>query len=238
MMRRRFLILLLAAAGLTALGAGYLQSNRVRGLFLLDNLVVRVETDRRAVALTFDDGPTPEFTPAVLDILAAEGATATFFVTGREASENAAAARAIVADGHELANHSWSHADMRGMDADGIARELDLTDATLRAAGQTGDILFRPPYGNIPLLMPVIAAGRSRTTVLWDIEPESDPRVDGTPESIASYVIDRVGPGSIILLHVMYESRDATRKALPMVIAGLHDRGYEVVTVSNLLGRD
>lgn len=236
--RRRLAALRVSAAllvsALLALPAAW-QASKSRSFQLIGHAVTRVDTPRKLVALTFDDGPTPEHTAEVLDTLGQHGARATFFVTGAELARHPELGRAIVDHGHELGNHSYSHERMLGRSLDFIAAELETTDRLIRAAGHTGPIYFRPPYGKRLLALPYSLRESGRTSVLWDIEPETYPAVTASPENIVTHVLDRAQPGSIILLHLMYPGRETSRQALPGILAGLRARGYEMVPLSELL---
>lgn len=206
-----------------------------RSFQLFDTMVARVETDRPVIALTFDDGPTGIYTDQALALLAKENVRATFFLTGQEVAGNPGAARAIAVAGHELGNHSWSHQRMVFRSMSFIRTELQQTDAALRSIGYRGPIHFRSPYGKRLVALPLYLHQTGRLNIFFDIEPESDPDVDGDAGRIAAHVTERARPGSIVLLHVMYGSRQASRDALPMIISELKRRGFEFVTVSELL---
>lgn len=203
----------------------------------MGKLVTRVACSEKVVALTFDDGPTEEFADAILAALAEHNVKATFFVTGREVEENLAAARRIAEQGHELGNHSYSHPRMIFKWPPTIRQELEKTDAAIRSAGYQGQIHFRPPYGKRLFVLPWYLAQMGKTTVMWDIEPESFPEVAASADSIVEHIMQRVQPGSIILLHLMYKSREESRNALPKLVAALKRQGYSFATVSELLSR-
>jgi peptidoglycan/xylan/chitin deacetylase (PgdA/CDA1 family) len=202
---------------------------------VLGRIVARVETDQPVVALTFDDGPTVEFTGEILEVLAAEGVPATFFAVGEALEKRPEACQALVAAGHELGNHSYSHRPLILASYGTIRAEIERTDALIRACGYDGPIAFRPPNGKKLLLLPAYLAANGRTTVTWDVGPEGDREVAADRERIAAYVLERVQPGSIVLLHAMYRSRAESRAALPAIIQGLKARGYRLVTLSTLL---
>lgn len=231
----RFAAGLVALAVLSAALFGVHLYSKSRTSQLFGEIVTRVETDRPVVALTLDDGPSARFTNEVLTILRERNAKATFFVTGREAGENLAQTRMIVHAGHEIGNHSYSHANMAFMGPASVKDEVERTDAAIRAAGYEGEILFRPPSGKKLVSLPWYLSQHSRKTIMWDVEPESYPEVADNPDALAKYVIDHAKNGSIILLHAMYRSRDVSRQALPLVIDGLRQKGFELVTVSQLL---
>lgn len=209
--------------------------SRSRDFQLFGEIVNRVETAENVVALTFDDGPTPEYTHGVLDVLAAKGVLATFFLMGIDAERHVAETQAIIRAGHEIGNHTLSHDDMTWADEAEAAREIERTDAAIRAAGYQGDIHFRPPFGKKLFGLPLYLAKHDRTTVTWDVEPESFDDVAATADGITQHVLAETKPGSIIILHVMYKSRETSRQALPGIIDGLKARGFRFVTVSDLL---
>lgn len=219
--------------GLLGTGAWRLHKSRTHQLF--GERVRRVETPDSLVALTFDDGPTPGFTDEVLEILGRTGTPATFFVVGSSVEASPAAAAALAAAGHELGNHSYSHRVMVGRTPAWVTREIARTDSLIRAAGYRGPIHFRPPYGKRLVVLPWVLSRMDRTTVLWDIEPESFREVAADPDRIRAHVLERVRPGSIILLHPFFEARRPTLEALPGLIEELRVRGYRPVTVSELL---
>lgn len=214
---------------------GFWQLSSSRNFQVTGELISRVNTDERLIALTFDDGPTQKHTDSVLAILDEHNVKATFFVTGREVETFPDETIKIMAAGHELGNHSWSHPRMVLKSPAFVAEEIEKTDAALRAIGYKENILFRPPYGKKLLVLPWYLQKTDRTSVTWDIEPETWPEVAKSSETIAAHVLDEAQPGSIILLHVMYDSREESRKALPAIIKGLKDKGYTFVTVSDLI---
>ncbi|QUN07563.1 polysaccharide deacetylase family protein [Shewanella yunxiaonensis] len=225
--------LLISALILLVVIAALFLVSRSRNYQLFGDLVSHVDTDKPLVALTFDDGPSKRYTAEILAVLNQYQVHATFFVTGREASRHSAEAHAIVDAGHDLGNHSWSHSRMLLRSPSFIATEIELTDAVIRQAGYSGDIYFRPPYGKKLFLLPWYLASHHRTTVTWNMEPDSD--LNANAQTIAQKVLAEVTPGSIILLHVMYASRDASRGALPLIIEGIQGKGYQLVTLSQLL---
>lgn len=189
----------------------------------------------RVVALTFDDGPTARYTDEVLDILREEGVKATFFVIGTALERDLSVCQRIAAEGHELGNHSYSHWPMVLRSYGDIGDEIERTDAVIRQCGYEGEIHFRPPNGKKYLLLPLYLALNGRTAILWDIGPEGDREVAADDARITDYVLERARPGSIVLLHLMYDSRAESREALPAIIRGLQAEGYRFVTVSELL---
>lgn len=206
--------------------------SKSRTFQLAGEIVNRVDTIEKVVALTFDDGPT-EWTPEILNVLAAMKIPATFYLNGadldRHPDEGAAMARA----GHEIGNHTYTHRRMMLVSAATVAEEIERTDAAIARTGYRGPVTFRPPYGKKLWALPRYLANHGRTTVTWDLEPDSA----GTPttEQIVTDTVENVRPGSIILLHVMLKSRSVSRSAVPQIIDRLQSEGYQFVTVSELL---
>ncbi|HYG56608.1 MAG TPA: polysaccharide deacetylase family protein [Symbiobacteriaceae bacterium] len=235
MWKRRVVIAVVALL----LGAGALwPAHKSRTFQFFGEIVARVETDRKVVALTFDDGPIPGRTEEILGILRELSVPATFFVTGRELEEHMTQGKQLVAGGHELGNHSYSHARtlaLRSVEAFGA--EIERTDALIREAGYQGEIHFRPPYGKKLFTGPWYLSRTGRKTITWDVEPESYPEVAVSAERIAGHVQQNARPGSIILLHVMYGSRAESVRAVRPIVEGLRAEGYRFVTVSELLAR-
>lgn len=214
---------------------GLWQLSTSRSFQLFGTIVPRVDIQEKAVALTFDDGPSPQYAPYVLDLLKKKGVTATFFLLGSQIDLHPAAARAIALDGHEIGNHTYNHHNTALVSGETAKREVERTDAAIRRTGYKGEILFRPPYCKKFIALPLYLARHNRITVTWDVEPESYSEVASDPVRIAAHVLANVRPGSIVLLHVMAGSRENTRAALPQIIDGLRARGYRFVTVSELM---
>jgi peptidoglycan/xylan/chitin deacetylase (PgdA/CDA1 family) len=223
----------LAVALIVPMAAWRLSKSRTFQCF--GSMVARVDTSAPVVALTLDDGPSSEYTEEVLSVLREYDVKATFFVTGRALEDNMAAARRIVAEGHELGNHSYSHQHMILKSYGFVQQEIEATDRLIREAGYEGDIHFRSPYGKRLTVLPYYLHRTGRLNIFFDVEPESYPEVAAAADRIVDHVVEGVRPGSIVLLHVMAESRTESRKALPGIIQGLEERGYHFVTVSELL---
>jgi len=190
------------------------------------------------VALTFDDGPTLIHGSTVLEILRTHGAKATFFICGRDAEQEPNLLKTMLMEGHELGNHSWSHKRMVLQTWSTVKREVENTDAVIRTAGQHGHIHFRPPYCAKLFVLPAFLRLTGRSTVTWDVEPDSPLRARAlNREEIVSAALIQTQPGSIILLHAMFKHNAPTREALPPILEGLSERGFSIVTVSELLSK-
>ncbi|QIG81879.1 polysaccharide deacetylase family protein [Sphingosinithalassobacter tenebrarum] len=211
---------------------GLWRLSKARCFALFVTPLCRVQTPEKLVALTFDDGPRREGVSIALDALARNDAHATFFLIGDEMARHPGEARRLVDAGHEIANHSFYHRRMVDVSPAAARREIDRTDALLKAEGGGDTLLFRPPYGSKLTGLPLALRGAGHRMVMWDVEDPPE-RLDA--RQYADRILEQVRPGSIILMHIMYDSRATAREALPLVLAGLARRGYRVVTVGQLL---
>jgi peptidoglycan/xylan/chitin deacetylase (PgdA/CDA1 family) len=234
-LRRPVLVVSLPLVALIVLAA-VRELARSRSVQLFGTIVAEAPPRDSLVALTIDDGPGDVVVDSLIEVLRAHGARATFFVTGRELAESPEAGARLVAAGHELGNHSYSHAHLVLKSPARVREEVERTDSLVRAAGQRGTIWFRPPFGYKLVGLPWYLWQTGRTTVMWSIEPDSYVDVAATPDGIVRHVLDRVHPGSIILLHAWYPSRVTSRAAIGPLVDSLHQRGYHVVPVGQLLG--
>jgi peptidoglycan/xylan/chitin deacetylase (PgdA/CDA1 family) len=212
-----------AASGVAALAAAGRSASRLRS------------NGRPAAALTFDDGPHPPYTEQVLETLARYDVAATFFCVGLHARSYPDLVRRIVDEGHQLANHTWSHPVLGDLDEAQVRTQLDRTDELLDAAGRSGRPLFRPPYGAItPEFVEWLESDPAgRTMVLWDVEAFDWARPGS--DAIADRVLAEVSPGSIVLLHDGGGDRSQTVAALPSIVESLLERDYALDTVGALL---
>jgi peptidoglycan-N-acetylglucosamine deacetylase len=187
------------------------------------------------VALTFDDGPTPNSTPLILDVLERTHTPATFFVLGRYVSAFPYLLQQEWADGFAIGYHSWDHPDMTTLSAAGVQAQFANTIAAVRdAIGPSGCHWFwRPPYGSYNAFVVSQAQSFGLTTITWDVDPAdwSRPGV----QAIAARVLAYVHPGAIILMHDGPALREQTAAALPIILQGLKDRGLQPVTLPRLL---
>lgn len=186
---------------------------------------------RRAIALTFDDGPS-RYTDDVLRILRRFKARATFFVLGNRLGGRGALLRRMLREGHDLGNHTFNHANLSG-GGPGAYAQLRRTSARIRAATRFRPCLFRAPYGAVGALTGV-ARSLGMTTIEWDVDPRDWSR-PGTG-AIYGRVVSGGRAGSIVVMHDGGGPRDQTVTALPGILRTLRRRGYRFVTVSELLG--
>ncbi|MEU8815446.1 polysaccharide deacetylase family protein [Actinoplanes sp. NPDC048796] len=191
-------------------------------------------TAEKLVALTFDDGPLPDYTPRFLDALDKAQVPATFFLVGRHLEANSSLVRNRL-DRHEVANHSWSHDDLATLDLAGARRELERTHEAIRKYLGREPTLMRPPYGHLGGSTVLAADAMGYDIVLWSHQMR-ERQYASDPEAQARDLIDSMRPGSIILAHdAGTKRRLVALDALPTMIAGLRSRGYRFVTVSELL---
>ncbi len=198
-------------------------------------VVSRVETDKKVIAITFDDGPTPGFTDEVLEILRRENVKASFFLIGSEIEKHLDEAKKINAAGHEIGNHSFSHTRMIMVSPSFVQSEIKKTDDLIRAAGYNEPTHFRPPYGKKLFALPWYLSSHHRKTITWDVEPESYPNIAKDTRAIVEHVLAKARNGSIVLLHVMNDRERKSMRAVEPIVKGLKERGFQFVTVSELL---
>jgi cellulose synthase/poly-beta-1,6-N-acetylglucosamine synthase-like glycosyltransferase/peptidoglycan/xylan/chitin deacetylase (PgdA/CDA1 family)/spore germination protein YaaH len=199
----------------------------------------------KRVVISFDDGPDPQWTPKILDVLKRYNVKATFFIIGLEAEKYPGLLKRVYREGHEIGNHTFTHPDISNINAQYARVELNLTERLMAAKIGIKPVLFRPPYSvdqepdTADEVRPLeLTQSMGYITVGDKIDPDDwrdDPRP--SPEQITKSVMDQLGHGSIILLHDGGGNRANTVKALPMIIEALHARGYQIVSVHELLGK-
>jgi len=184
------------------------------------------------IALTFDDGPHPTLTPILLDILARNNARATFYVVGSRVTNHPEIVGRMSKEGHEIGNHTYSHPDLRSLSARQIQSELDKTEnAVIQAAG-IAPYSTRPPYGGLNRKVINAIPSKARPIVLWTVDP-LDWKKPGVNE-VARRLLKDAKPGAILLCHDIHED---TVNAMKIVIPQLIQKGYKLVTVSQLLAQ-
>ena len=195
--------------------------------------VTSVTTSTKAVALSFDDGPSP-FTPQVLDVLRHYGAHATFFVLGENLADRSRVLGRMLVSGNEIANGTWTGAHANTLSANALESELRRTDAEIESAVPFRPCLTRPPYRENVGRLTTLAGGLNLTTALWSVDPRDFTLRN--PRTIARRVLAQVRPGSIVILHDGGDNyRWATVQALPIILSTLEHRGYKVMSISQLL---
>lgn len=185
------------------------------------------------VAMTFDDGPHPRNTPRLLDILRARNIKATFYVIGQNVDRYPGIVRRIVAEGHEIGNHTYTHRKLTALGDSAVRTEMQRTeDAIVRAAGVKPRTM-RPPYGALAQRQrELIFSDFNYPTILWSIDPRDWQRPG--PSVVTSRIVGKVHNGAIILAHDLHAP---TVDAMPRTFDGLLSKGYQFVTVSQLLAQ-
>lgn len=186
------------------------------------------------VALTFDDGPHPRYTHAILEVLREYGVTATFFVIGVNVENYPAAFEEIVESGCEIGNHTYTHKNVTAMSDAEIERELDMTEGAIMKYTSKKPTLFRPPQGAYDSRVERITEGRGYDIILWSIDTLDWAHTP--PEKISSSVVSMLDKGDIILMHDYTSHGNSAPEALRVIIPRLLKLGYEFVTVSELIG--
>ena len=215
--------------------------------------VARYGSNPKQVAITFDDGPDPEWTPRILDVLKREHAPATFFLIGLQADKFASITSRVYDEGHEIGNHTFTHPDISNISPTFMKLELNLTERLFASRLGIRTVLFRPPYSidqepdtedqvrplELTQDMGYISVGDKIDPNDWRDNPHR------TAEQITTDVMSHLPPctlydqrcGNIILLHDGGGDRRETVRALPMLIEGIRARGYQIVPVYQLLGK-
>jgi peptidoglycan/xylan/chitin deacetylase (PgdA/CDA1 family) len=204
----------------------------VRGLERLNpDVLFQVATDRKLVAITVDDGPHPEITPRVLDLLRERDVRLTFFVMGTSIAGNEAILERMRAEGHELANHLVEDRPAVLMAEDEFTRQLLAVDPWLDPA--SGFKWMRPGSGWFTSAMVDRVAEHGYRLVLGSIFPHDD--VIHDPEVLSRDVLARIHPGAIVILHDGADERATLPETLGLILDGLAERGYRAVTVTELV---
>ncbi len=186
--------------------------------------------DAKYCALTFDDGPRPEFLANALPLLAEQEIHATFFIVGRQIAAYPEWVKKIQAGGHELGNHSWNHPQLSRMSASGVRSELTRTADRIAQLSGIRPQYVRPPYGAQNKTVRSVIESLGWGMALWTVDPY-DWQGSATANRTASRILGAVHPNAVILMH----EAQPTLKALPTIIAGLRKRGYRMVTYAELM---
>jgi peptidoglycan/xylan/chitin deacetylase (PgdA/CDA1 family) len=185
----------------------------------------------REVALTFDDGPHPESTPKLLEVLRKYNAKATFFVVGSMARKHPDLVAAEVAEGHAVGNHTYNHRNMTSISPEEAAIELRACGDVLRDITGSPTRLFRPPGGRYSRETVALARAEGYTTVFWTVNTAD--YTEPSETRVAQRVLWGASNGAVFLLHDGYQE---TIDALPRILQNLQSRGYRFVTVNDFIG--
>jgi len=203
-----------------------------------DTFFISGSHEEKKIALTFDDGPDSNTTPRIMDILNEFGIKATFFIVGENAIKYPSIVKSLYDNGHQVANHSWSHKRPLNMDAEELLNEINKTNEVLNdILNLTGyySHVFRPPYGLLTREQVDVLKKQGHIAVCWSID--SMDWYTSSAEEIEKCVIESAHSGAIVLLHSAggKDQRNSTIEALPGIITKLSKQGYEFVTIEELL---
>ncbi|MEB2279516.1 polysaccharide deacetylase family protein [Lysinibacillus xylanilyticus] len=213
---------------LLLLGTYKLMNSRTYQLF--GGLTKQVETHHKVVALTFDDGPADN-TNQILSLLEEYNAKATFFLIGAEIEKFPEEARKIAEEGHQIGNHTYSHKRMIFKTPAYYKDEIEKTDQLIQNAGYKGEIDVRPPNGKKLIGLPYYLNKHKRETITWNLEPDT---FYTTVSDKVKYVTENIEPGSIILLHPMYDKTGQALQTIEGILQELAKKGYTFITVNEL----
>jgi peptidoglycan/xylan/chitin deacetylase (PgdA/CDA1 family) len=184
--------------------------------------------------MTFDDGPHPSLTPKLLDILKQRNIKCTFFVIGKNAQMYPNIIRRMIAEGHEVANHTWTHCSLTSRSDTQIRSELKQSEEALVSVANYRPHLVRPPYGAInDRIKNLMFAEFGYSTIMWSVDPQ-DWRRPGV-SVVTSRLVSGAHPGAIMLAHDIHPP---TIQAMPSMFDQLLAKGYQFVTVSQLMNME
>jgi len=192
-------------------------------------------TGKKWVALTYDDGPHPDWTPKMVELLKSKNVKATFFLLGGQIERFPDIAKSLADNGFEIGNHTMTHPDFNksSMTPEKIKEELASTNELIEQYVTRLPIrVMRPPFGNTPKKLETVCQEMGLQIIAWNIDTD-DWRKEATAESMASNIMKNLGDGAIILMHDKHEK---TYDATAQVIDKIRAEGYEFVTMSELLG--
>ncbi len=191
-----------------------------------------VHVDEPYIAMTFDDGPHGTLTPKLLDLLAARHMKVTFFVLGECIEQHPEVLQRAAREGHEIANHSWSHPQLNKMSDEAVRSQLRRTDDAIKQVTGKRPTLFRPPYGAITTRQKKwIHDEFGYQIIMWDVDP-LDWKEPG-PTTVSNRILRETRAGSIILSHDIHRG---TIEAMPATFEQLQAKHFKFVTVSELIG--
>lgn len=238
-MKRRTLGLFFAGIFLLGLGSYNMALHPSMNQWEQEQKVITsVSTSEKVVALTFDDGPDAETTPAVLDSLARHNVKATFFVVGYRAEKQPMLLKTMAALGHELGNHSYSHnySQFKKNDIAIFQSEIELTNTIIRVATGQTPTLFRPPGGYLSERMVEFVNQYPMIVAYWTWQQDAKDWQSGKKgEAIARHVVANIRPGQIIILHDGAVNGLETARGVDLFLTQLIGDGYRFVTMSELI---
>ena len=200
----------------------------------VNDTYTRVSTGRKVVAITFDDGPHPENTPRLIDMLKERRIKATFYVVGNMVKYSPQLIRRMIAEGHEIGNHTVTHGNLARMSDDALRKELQAAHDQIIAETGVTPRTMRPPGGAIKKSQKELMLREfGYPTILWSVDPEDWKRPG--PAVVTSRLVNGASPGGILLVHDLHKP---TVDAMPSTLDQLLAQGYEFVTVTELIELD
>jgi peptidoglycan-N-acetylglucosamine deacetylase len=187
--------------------------------------------DRKFIALTFDDGPHDQATPALLDVLKKHNAKATFFVLGSRIVATAPILRRMVAEGHSIGNHTLTHAQLTNLEFDDARAEIENVTPLLRRITGTVPKVFRPPYGAVNDNVVTTARANGLAIILWSVNP-NDSSYFSKATVISDRIVSSARDGDIVFMH---DTSQRSVEAVEMTIRSLSEKGFVFVTVQELI---
>lgn len=197
--------------------------------WIFRSFIWKLPANGNCVYLTFDDGPTPEVTPWVLDELDKYNAKATFFCIGDRIDKSPDLFKRLIDDGHSIGNHSYSHLNAWHVDAEAYLEDIEKCQESILKLHPQGTNLLRPPYGKLRRSQTLKLRKRFRI-MMWDVlSADFDLRI--TPEKCTENVLRNVRPGSIVIFHDSVKSYPNMEKALPATLEFIHKKGWKCVAI-------
>ena len=192
------------------------------------------ENSGKKIALTFDDGPHPHLTPAILDVLKKYKVHATFFLVGENVKNYPHIAERILKEGHEIGNHTYTHGRVSEQSFFEMKKEIEHCEAAIYEQTEYKTKLFRPPEGFLDGKIKSLSEEMDYSVILWNIDTKD--WAHASPKNICQNVTEHISPGSIILMHDYISFDSPTPEALELFLPILLERGYQFVVVSDLIG--
>ena len=216
------------------------KQNQIKSTYTSGNEYARIikqgPKEEKIIALTFDDGPHPIFTPKILDLLDEYQIKATFFVLGKYVELYPEIIKRQIDEGHEIGNHTFSHINVNKSSNKIVIEEFERTQIAISSITQVEPKILRPPYGILNEKIIDFANKNDCAIILWS--QTRDPKDWSNPEAkiIADTILSQVKNGDVILLHdYVYFDESHTLEALKVILPELKDRGYKFVTISELM---
>lgn len=194
----------------------------------------KIPDNRPRIALTFDDGPHPQNTVKILDILSKYNAKATFFMLGENVERNNWIPKRIIDQGSEIGTHTWNHKNLNKLNKEEILNQITSSSNKINEFSNIEVKYFRPPYGNVNEQVKQVAREQNKYIILWNVDTEDWKSKNA--EMVTNHVLENVKDGDIVLMHDIYLS---TVEACEKIVEELTNRGYRLVTISELFeGRE